>query len=235
MIRLLISVKNVEEARDAMRAGADFIDLKDPNHGALGSLDNKICLDVVREVNQHAMVSATVGDAHDHMHTLMALVEEKRQLGVDIIKLPISSFFADPHFQSELRNLVLTTKIKLIVVMFAEQAINLSWIPILAEIGFYGVMLDTATKSQHLLAKVSTDTIEAFVKQCEMYRLEAGLAGALRVEYLDALVKLYPDYVGFRSGVCEGNMRENKLLPHLVKEIKEKLRKHNNFCNKIGH
>jgi uncharacterized protein (UPF0264 family) len=235
MIRLLISVKNVEEARDAVRAGADFIDLKDPNQGALGSLDNVICQEVVREVNQRAMVSATVGDTHDHKQRLMALIEEKLCLGVDIIKLPLSPFFEDTHFLNELRSLIKTTQIKLIAVMFAEQPIDLSWIKTLAETGFYGVMLDTASKSHHLLATTDAGVIDAFVKQCELYNLEAGLAGALRVEYLDELVKMYPSYLGFRSGVCEGNMRERKLLPHLVKEIKEKLHKHNNFCNKIRH
>jgi len=38
MTQLLISVTNVEEAQIALNSGADFIDLKDPNGGALGAL-----------------------------------------------------------------------------------------------------------------------------------------------------------------------------------------------------
>jgi len=88
MIRLLISVKNAEEALDALQAGADFIDLKDPAVGALGSLDDAVSLQAVRAVNRQAMVSATVGDKHDSLETLLELVMRKRDLGVDIIKLP---------------------------------------------------------------------------------------------------------------------------------------------------
>ena len=38
MIRLLVSVRSVEEALLAARGGADFIDLKEPGQGALGGL-----------------------------------------------------------------------------------------------------------------------------------------------------------------------------------------------------
>ncbi len=37
-MRLLVSVRSVDEARLAAAAGADFIDLKEPSAGALGAL-----------------------------------------------------------------------------------------------------------------------------------------------------------------------------------------------------
>jgi dihydroneopterin aldolase len=233
MIRLLISVKNADEALDAMRAGADFIDLKDPALGALGSLDDDVSLQAVRAVNRQTLVSATVGDTHDDLDTLLNLIHRKWDLGVDIVKLPIASLQKQADYLGALASLIRSKKMKLIAVMFAEQPIDLTWIPMLAEIGFYGVMLDTADKQHHLLTAVDTDTIHAFVKYCELHHLQAGLAGALRVEYLNELTPLYPSYIGFRSGVCRDNVRQNNLLPHLVKEIKDKLYKHNNFCNKM--
>ncbi len=235
MIRLLISVKNAEEALDAMHAGADFIDLKDPAVGALGSLDDAVSLQAVRAVNQQAMVSATVGDAHESLEALLALILRKSDLGVDIVKLPASSLpmHADGCFA--LAELIQRHQLKLIAVMFAEQPIEWAWIPKLAKMGFYGVMLDTADKQHHLLTAVDTDTIRTFVRSCETHHLHAGLAGALRLEYLSELTLHYPSYIGFRSGVCRDNMRQNNLLPHLVKEIKDKLYKHNTFCNKIGN
>lgn len=233
MIRLLISVKNAEEALDAMHAGADFIDLKDPAVGALGSLDDAVSLQAIHAVNRQTMVSATVGDAHDSLELLLDLIQRKWDLGVDIVKLPIASLRKQADYYSALTSLIRQNNMKLIAVMFAEQPIDLTWIPKLAEIGFYGVMLDTADKQHHLLTAVDADVLHAFVKNCELHRLQAGLAGALRVEYLNELTPHYPSYLGFRSGVCRDNMRENNLLPHLVKEIKDKLYKHNNFCNKM--
>ncbi len=45
-MRLLVSVRDVAEAREALRAGVDFIDLKEPAAGALGGL----ALPVIRAV-----------------------------------------------------------------------------------------------------------------------------------------------------------------------------------------
>ena len=45
-MRMLVSVRDVAEAREALRAGVDFIDLKEPAAGALGGL----ALPVIREV-----------------------------------------------------------------------------------------------------------------------------------------------------------------------------------------
>lgn len=45
-MRFLVSVRDVAEAREALRAGVDFIDLKEPAAGALGGLE----LPVIREV-----------------------------------------------------------------------------------------------------------------------------------------------------------------------------------------
>lgn len=45
-MRMLVSVRDVAEAREALRAGVDFIDLKEPSAGALGGL----ALPVIRAV-----------------------------------------------------------------------------------------------------------------------------------------------------------------------------------------
>ena len=45
-MRMLVSVRDVAEAREAVRAGVDLIDLKEPAAGALGGL----ALPVIREV-----------------------------------------------------------------------------------------------------------------------------------------------------------------------------------------
>ena len=45
-MRMLVSVRDVAEAQEALRAGVDFIDLKEPAAGALGGL----ALPVIREV-----------------------------------------------------------------------------------------------------------------------------------------------------------------------------------------
>ena len=44
-VGLLVSVRSVEEAKDALAAGADLIDVKDPAKGALGMAEAEIVPD----------------------------------------------------------------------------------------------------------------------------------------------------------------------------------------------
>ncbi|MFN3986718.1 MAG: (5-formylfuran-3-yl)methyl phosphate synthase [Rhodocyclaceae bacterium] len=64
-IRMLVSVRDVDEARDAAAAGVDFIDLKEPRAGALGGLPpdtlRAICT-TLRSGAGHHLISATIGD-----------------------------------------------------------------------------------------------------------------------------------------------------------------------------
>lgn len=236
MIKLLISVKNAEEAKLAIEAGADMIDLKDPAVGALGNLPNAISNDIIQAINGQVIVSATVGEEVVNATQLLALIDAKFSMGVDIVKLSLSPLFEDNDFTEAIKQRITQHQLKLVAVLFADQPLDFNWLPRLADIGFYGVMLDTARKKNNLLLCLDEITIGKFVKMCEAHQLQSGLAGALRVEYVPRLVGYLPSYIGFRSGVCENNIRQNHLLPAAVKKIKEQLYKHNNvnFMLKSG-
>lgn len=228
MIKLLISVKNAHEASLAIASGADLIDLKDPAVGALGNLDDDISRDIIRAVDGRAVVSATVGEGHESSAQLLAAIDAKFNMGVDIVKLSISPLFDDAYLISELKKRIATHQAKLVAVMFADAPLDLNWIAKLANIGFYGAMLDTAHKNNHLLLCLAELTIRQFVNLCEAHQMQAGLAGSLRVEYVPRLVAYLPSYIGFRSGVCEHHIRQNDLLPESVKKVKNQLHKYNN-------
>ena len=232
MTKLLISVKNVDEAQLALQAGADYIDLKDPLVGALGNLDDQVSSEIIKCIDKRVLVSATVGENHSVSTELLEAVDKKFDIGVDIVKLAISSFFEDEVFLNALKNRVVSKNIKLVAVMFADEEVNFNWISKLAQLGFYGVMLDTNNKKQNLLSSTKDKEIELFVKNCEIYGLQSGLAGSLRVEYIDRLVPFSPNYLGFRSGVCQAMQRENSMQYELVKSVKNQLYKHNKGTEK---
>jgi (5-formylfuran-3-yl)methyl phosphate synthase len=225
--KLLVSVKNVEEALLALQAEVDFIDLKDPKVGALGSLDDETCKEVVLAVNKKAVISATIGEHHEHQQALLGAIDIKAGLGVDIVKLSISTFFDDDTFLLKLKDRIVKLNVKLVAVMFADEPLERSWIPKLAILGFYGVMLDTKNKHQNLLSSISDDELLSFVNDCKSYNLLTGLAGSLRVEYVDSLIKYSPSYIGFRSGVCVDFQRDSDLSLELVLKAKDKLYKRN--------
>src|ERR671923_2585613 len=62
-MRLLVSVRDADEARAALRGGAEVIDAKDPSRGALGAVDASVLHDIVAVVGGKRPVSAALGDA----------------------------------------------------------------------------------------------------------------------------------------------------------------------------
>ena len=56
--RLLVSVRDPAEAEAARLAGADLVDAKDPERGALGALDTRTVREIVARVSGGAVTSA---------------------------------------------------------------------------------------------------------------------------------------------------------------------------------
>ena len=62
MTRLLVSVRSADEARTALAAGVDLIDVKEPARGSLGAASPGVVADVVGAVAGRVPVSAALGE-----------------------------------------------------------------------------------------------------------------------------------------------------------------------------
>ena len=89
--RLLASVATLAEVDLALAAGADLIDLKDPEAGALGAWPRAQLTQAVERVAGRRPVSATVGDLPPDASAMAAAAKATGATGVDIVKL---GFFA---------------------------------------------------------------------------------------------------------------------------------------------
>lgn len=236
--KLLISVTNATEALMAMDAGADIIDLKDPNVGALGALPHEITRDIVLAVNHHALVSATVGEDHPTIAHLNLAIEQTANLGVDIVKIAINKSLAESLLNNmnflEIVDKLKTLNLHLVAVLFVEQNLvanqNIAThiLPLVKELGFYGVMLDTEHKNgKSLIYHLSFDSLKSFMSICAEYDFVTGLAGSLHLNFVESLVKLKPNYLGFRGGVCHDLNRQSELDKSKILEIRSLLLKHN--------
>ncbi len=226
MTQLLISVKNLEEAKLAFAAGVDIIDLKDPNEGALGALDLTVTREIVQQVNEHTVVSATVGELHATIEVLVTDVQSRADVGIDIVKIAVSSLFMQDGFFDEITPL--TKKgIKLVAVFFADDATDLDILPKLKNAGFYGAMLDTRDKRKNLLQVQSLQALHLFTQQCLYSQLRSGLAGSLQPQHIDLLKELNPTYLGFRGGVCENAQRRSNLNDSKMHQVINMLRNGN--------
>ncbi len=231
MMQLLISVRNIEEALLALDAGVDIIDLKDPNVGALGALDLVTTGQIVQTINGCGLVSATVGEQHVLLSELIEDITARAQLGVDIIKIGVSVLFYDHRFFVEMSKLTLAG-VKMVVVFFADEKLDLDLLPALQEAGFYGAMLDTKNKQHHLLAMQTKKSLHLFTQLCKKHHLKSGLAGSLKPQHIEILSEVDSTYIGFRGGVCENSMRNAALSKAKVMEVKNMLHIHNKHDGK---
>lgn len=227
MSQLLISVKNVEEALIASYANADLIDLKDPNIGALGALDLAVVREVVQQLDQDALISATVGEEHQSIDLLVKDIESYASLGVSLVKMAVSDLFYQNGFFDEMFKLT-NRGIKLVAVFFADETLNLDMVEALAAAGFYGAMLDTKLKKFSLVDVQSTSEISTFLKLCDKHKLISGLAGSLNAEHIRSLHELGPEFIGMRGGVCDANDRTSSLVKSKIIAAKDLLSNYNN-------
>lgn len=233
MTQLLISVKNVAEALIAHEVGVDIVDLKDPSVGALGALSMHETKQIVQALNDRnhlstnatnlTLVSATVGEQHIDLNSLIENIQARHALGVDIIKIAVSKLFYAEHFVHKMQ-LLTRSGIQLVAVFFADEPIDLALLVTLKKIGFFGAMLDTQIKQHNLLQVQTANDIQMFTQKCHENDLQSGLAGSLQAQHITDLVQFNPTYIGFRGGACENLARENNLCRAKVMEIKNRCR-----------
>ena len=226
MTQLLISVKNSMEALLALEAGADIIDLKDPNVGALGALNIDETQDIVQAMKGNGLISATVGEQHASLNVLVHDIKVRAAIGIDIIKIVASPLFYSDDFVMHMQTLT-NNGIKIVTVFFADEKIDLDLLAKIKQAGFFGAMLDTKIKQHHLLQVQAAEDLKIFTQMCHQFHLQSGFAGSLQPQHIAYLMQFNPTYIGFRGGVCENLARKNALCHSKVIEIKKLLHIHN--------
>jgi dihydroneopterin aldolase len=221
MTRLLASVTDLGEAQTVLSAGADIIDLKDPSQGALGALPTSRIRAIVRAVRGLRPVSATTGDLPPEPPLLSAAADAVAATGVDFVKVGLFGDWPRRNCAAALRPLT-DRGIRLIGVLFADLSPDLAQLSRLAHAGFAGVMLDTANKNGGgLRQQMNPHRLEAFVDRGHQLGLLTGLAGSLKIQDVEPLLRLGPDYLGFRSALCRRNNRVDKIVRDAVLEIRK--------------
>ena len=213
MTRMLVSVRSVDEALTAARGGADFIDLKEPNDGALGGLPIATIGAVVHALRAHGIglpVSATIGDLPMHaLDGILAQVDAVGACGVDYVKVGIER---GPEAFAVLDALA-ACEWAVVPVFIADQGLDTALVAHACSLGFPALMADTADKlAGSLFDAVPAADLRAFVDQVRAAGRLVGLAGALRMAHVPLLQSLAPDFAGFRSAVCVAD-RKTALCP----------------------
>ncbi len=224
MTDFLASVSSVEEALLVEQLGADIIDLKNPKTGALGALSTDQMSAIIAALKANTLVSATIGDLPMIPNIILSAVQQTAATGVDFIKIGL---FNDGNIKSCLD--VLTPEIErnnlsVIGVLFADQSFHPDLLENLSLNGFQGVMLDTANKSKGPLTSIiSRQVLGSFISNARRHQLFCGLAGSLTPIDIHPLIQLNPDYLGFRSALCEQSNRIAKLNSENIRTVRHQI------------
>ncbi len=221
MTGFLASVSSVDEARRVRFLGVDVIDLKDPNKGALGALDEDSVRSIAALIGNRTTLSATIGDLPSYAAGLESAVTRMHACGVDIVKVGVFDKSLSPFAISALGRLT-DRNIRIVLVFFAEfYPVDIEF-QRLKNTGITGVMLDTCDKaSGNLRKKLDDETLAEFVNNVTRAGLISGLAGSLTREDIPSLLHINPDYLGFRGALCKQHKRTMQLDGEKVSEIRK--------------
>ncbi len=225
MTAMLASVASLAEAQIACEEGVDLLDLKNPRAGVLGALDIAEIQRIVTAFAGVRPISATIGDVPMEPHTVRSATAAVAACGVDYVKIGLPT--AGDRRACVRSCAGIARQTRLVGVLFADQRMDWEMLSILAEHGFRGAMLDTASKeSGPLQTYWDQERLAAFVGRCRQLGLYCGLAGSLRLEDVTALLTLTPDYLGFRGALCAAGRRRAGLQRTAVRAVRQRIPAH---------
>lgn len=226
---LLVSVRDADEARLALSGGADWIDLKEPDSGALGAVSESVAREVVALVAGRVPVSAAGGELLDWSsspaHQLLTVP------GIHLIKLGLAgcstteNWFED--WSTAAREIGSAGK-QLVAVAYADwqQAKAPSVEEIVdraTQIECQTLLIDTYDKSAGtLLTHLPSSSLVDVLRGARHAGMKTVLAGKLKYENLGNLPLEWVDLVAVRGAACSGTRSDSisaakvaALLSHL--------------------
>ncbi len=226
-MQLLVSVADSEEARDAVKGGADLIDAKDPQTGALGAVPLARLRQIHAAVSGRRMVTAAVGDASDD-ETIERTAFDYGATGVAFVKVGFAGIRERVRVEhlvsAAVRGVRANGSGSVVAVAYADDAAmsvdRMTLLDVAARAGASGVLLDTADKrGPGLLHLVSPAALAAWVAAGHSHGLTVALAGQLTADDLPAVLDTGADIAGVRGAACEAG-RSSRVSTERVNALK---------------
>jgi len=233
LIKLLISIKHPSELENAVRGGADIVDVKDPSKGSLGLPSYSSLREVLSRIKSLNIVGVEVSSAGGDIDRvepyLQYVAYTVASLGVSYFKigLAMGSMELAKIMSSQVSEVLKSfNSTKLVLVGYADFKLTgsiepLKVIEVARDVDASVVMIDTYMKTGKTTFEfLSRNYLELFVKEAHGSSLLAALAGSLRKEHIVDAIELGFDVIGFRGAVCVGG-RDGFVSEELVSELKK--------------
>jgi uncharacterized protein (UPF0264 family) len=229
-MKLLVSVVDVGEAREAAAAGADIVDVKNPAEGSLGAPPPSVIAGVRAAVPAELPVSAAIGDMPNLPGTAALAALGAARSGAAFVKVGLWGVAIEAEAVDLLRAVGEGASGAVVVAAAYADASRLAHAPLapallprVARAAGVGVcLLDTAVKDgSGLLDWLSPDELASLVADAHAAGLQVALAGALRAEDLPVVRATGADIAGVRSAACDDGRRSGPLDPARVRALRD--------------
>jgi uncharacterized protein (UPF0264 family) len=218
MTRLLVSVRDAFEAQVALQLDVGLLDVKEPRHGSLGRAAPRVVQQVVeaaRGLPRPTPVSMALGELVEWTeHSDLAA---EIPPGVAYAKLGLAGFARVPdwhtHWAQALGRFPRDTGRVAVVYLDRETANSPPAAEIIRQASRHrcaAVLFDTYDKSQgDLWTHVAPARLARWLRLARSHDLLTVVGGSLRQGMVGSVLRLKPDYVAVRGGVCAGDRAES--------------------------
>jgi uncharacterized protein (UPF0264 family) len=241
-VQLLVSVRSPQEAIAALNGGADIIDVKEPSKGSLGAASPDVIDQIVRLVRKSspgAIVSAAMGEVHDHVFHENDSNAATHQINgqIDFLKCGLSGLRTDgkpmswQHTWSLFRDecSVSDFNAQWVAVSYADWERSEAPAPldIFAEgssIGSPILLIDTFTKDDTTVLDWLDDTqLRELRDVTRAAEIKLAIAGRIGLKLLPQICKYSPDIVAIRGAACEQGDRTATVTAERVQSFQTQL------------
>jgi hypothetical protein len=236
-MKLLVSPKDVEEAKAVIRGNADIVDVKNPKEGSLGANFPwviKAIKELVEKEGENGMeMSAAIGDFDYKPGTASLAALGAVSSGADYVKVGLFKVKTKQEAIDLLSGVVKAVKgfdpTKKVVSAFYSDHKRINSVSpfeiteIGKEVDIDVAMVDTGIKDgRSTLEFLSEEELKTFVSESRALGLDSALAGSLTFEDLPVIKAINPDILGVRGMVCGGD-RNDRVREGLVTELRRKV------------
>jgi len=207
-VRLLVSVRTLAEARVARDAGADWIDVKEPNGGPLGRADSSVIAEISQEIGTACPVSAALGELLDFQPCDLSDVTS---LGLRTVKFGLAGCGRRDDWQAIWRAVQAAPQCatRITPVVYADhQSAGAPDIDEVLELALASaaplILIDTFDKQQgNLLSHFTIEELGSIIARFRKAGIETALAGSLTADDFERLLPLRPHLLAVRTAACD--------------------------------
>ena len=228
---LMVSVQNLAEALEAIKGGADIVDIKNLQEALVGSGHPMVAKEVRAVAPPEKHVSITLGVVPNQIGTVAMAVYAAAALKATSVKVGFLStdYETAAEILRQSKRALEGSETKLIGSLFADNLLYGGLDPhhmvALAKEGpCDGFLIDTLTKDgRNLFDFMPEPELRQIVFKGKELGMSTALSGHLKLDDLDELARINPDIVGVRGAVCMSGDRATAVAWEAVAEFKRQV------------